>query len=158
MLVVVSCGDRVPTWRRTELDLRSCKPFDNQHRPPTTFGAKPSIARTAVDTSTESKVTRWWHVCDWPGSRSYGCARNLGGSRCNRKRRKNSSTDRGSNFCSLLWAESRQRNVTVPSANETRRRLEMATATLLRSPHAKRLVTFATLIRAELITPNCERA
>ena len=45
MLVVVSCGDRVPTWRRTELDLRSCKPFDNQHRP-TTFGAKPSIART----------------------------------------------------------------------------------------------------------------
>ncbi len=45
MLVVVSCGDRVPTWRRTELDLRSCKPFDDQHRP-TTFGAKPSIART----------------------------------------------------------------------------------------------------------------
>src|SRR5258708_20670832 len=30
---------RVPTRRRTELDLRSCKPFDNQHRP-TTFGAK----------------------------------------------------------------------------------------------------------------------
>src|SRR6266566_9486995 len=45
MLVVVSCGDRVPTWRRTELDLRSCKPFDDQHRP-TTFGARPSIART----------------------------------------------------------------------------------------------------------------
>src|SRR5271166_7106240 len=49
------------------------------------------------------------------------------GSRCNRKRRKNSSTDRGSNFCSLLWAESRQRIVTLPSAKETKRWLEMAT-------------------------------
>src|SRR5712691_11518928 len=49
------------------------------------------------------------------------------GSRCNRKRRKNSSRDRVINFCSLLWAESRQRNVTVPSANETSRWLEMAT-------------------------------
>ncbi len=45
MLVVVSCGDRVPTWRRTELDLRSCKPFDNQHRS-TTLGTRPKIART----------------------------------------------------------------------------------------------------------------
>ena len=45
MLVLVSCGDRAPTWRRTELDLRSCKLFDDQHRP-TTFGAKPSIVRT----------------------------------------------------------------------------------------------------------------
>src|SRR5438034_10639983 len=43
------------------------------------------------------------------------------GSRCNRKRRKNSSRDRVINFCSLLWAESRQRNVTLPSANETSR-------------------------------------
>jgi len=34
------------------------------------------------------------------------------GSRCNRKRRKNSSRDRVINFCSLLWAESRQRKVT----------------------------------------------
>src|SRR5271155_2615974 len=49
------------------------------------------------------------------------------GSRCNRKRRKNSSTGRGSSFCSLWWAESRQRNETVPSANETRRWLEIAT-------------------------------
>jgi hypothetical protein len=32
-----------------------------------------------------------------------------------------------SNFCSLLCAESRQRNVTFPSANETRRWLEIAT-------------------------------
>ena len=49
------------------------------------------------------------------------------GSRCNRNRRKNSSSDRVSNFCSLWWAESRQRNVTVPSAKETSRWLEMAT-------------------------------
>src|SRR5712664_3303220 len=41
------------------------------------------------------------------------------GSRCNRKWRKNSSTDRGSNFCSLLCAESRQRNVTsLPSGRD----------------------------------------
>src|SRR5713101_2676107 len=52
---------------------------------------------------------------------------NASGSRCNRKRRKNSSTARVSNFCSLLWAESRQRKVTFPSAKETRRWLEMAT-------------------------------
>ncbi len=43
------------------------------------------------------------------------------------QRRKNSSRDRDSNFCSLLWAESRQRNVTWPLANATRRWLEMAT-------------------------------
>src|SRR6267143_1370761 len=49
------------------------------------------------------------------------------GSRCNRKRRKNSSRDRVINFCSLLWAESRQRNVTFPSENEISRWLEMAT-------------------------------
>src|SRR5467141_5062916 len=49
------------------------------------------------------------------------------GSRCNRKRRKNSSRDRVINFCSLLWAESRQRNVTFPSASEISRWLEMAT-------------------------------
>ena len=36
------------------------------------------------------------------------------GSRCSRKRRKNSSSDRVSSFCSLLWAESRQRKVTLP--------------------------------------------
>src|ERR1700747_3004829 len=41
----VSCGDGVPERRRTELALRSCKPFDDQHRPPTLW-AKPSIART----------------------------------------------------------------------------------------------------------------
>lgn len=42
MLVVVSCGDGLLGRRRTELELRSCKPFDEQHRS-TTFGAKPSI-------------------------------------------------------------------------------------------------------------------
>jgi len=31
------------------------------------------------------------------------------GSTCNRKRRKNSSSDRTISFCSLLWAEARQR-------------------------------------------------
>ena len=45
MLIVVSCGDRAPTWRRTELDLGSCKSFDDQHRP-TALWTKPSIART----------------------------------------------------------------------------------------------------------------
>ena len=43
------------------------------------------------------------------------------GSRCNRKRRKKSSSGRVSSFCSLWWAESRQRKVTFPSANETKR-------------------------------------
>jgi hypothetical protein len=37
-----SCGDGLPVRRRTELELGSCKPFDEQHRS-TTFGAKPSI-------------------------------------------------------------------------------------------------------------------
>jgi len=41
----VSCGDGILGRRRTELELRSCKPFDDQHLP-TTLGAKPSIART----------------------------------------------------------------------------------------------------------------
>ena|SRR5713226_2482071 len=45
MSIDVSCGDDIPGRRRTELEFRSCKSFDDQHRP-TTFGAKPSIART----------------------------------------------------------------------------------------------------------------
>jgi hypothetical protein len=36
------------------------------------------------------------------------------GSTCNKKRRRNSSSDRVSNFCSLWCAESRQRKVTFP--------------------------------------------
>src|SRR5205807_995614 len=43
------------------------------------------------------------------------------GSRCKRKRLKNSSTGRGSNFCLLLSAESRQRKVTWPWVKETSR-------------------------------------
>ena len=49
------------------------------------------------------------------------------GSRCNRKRRRNSSIGKVMSFCSLSLAESRQRKVTFPSVNETRRWLEMAT-------------------------------
>jgi len=45
MSIDVSCGDGIPGRWRTELELRSCKPFDDKHRP-ATFGAKPSIART----------------------------------------------------------------------------------------------------------------
>ena len=45
MSIGVSCGEGIPSRRRTELELGSCKPFDEQHRP-TTLGAKPSIART----------------------------------------------------------------------------------------------------------------
>ena len=49
------------------------------------------------------------------------------GSRCSRKRDKNSSSDKVISFCSLLWTESRQRKVTFWSAEETSRWLEMAT-------------------------------
>jgi hypothetical protein len=49
------------------------------------------------------------------------------GSRCSRKRDKNSSSDKVISFCSLLSAESRQRKVTFWSAEETSRWLEMAT-------------------------------
>src|ERR1700746_3555288 len=45
MSIDASCADGIPGRRRTELDLCSRKPFDDQHRP-ATFGAKPSIART----------------------------------------------------------------------------------------------------------------
>jgi hypothetical protein len=43
------------------------------------------------------------------------------GSRWSRKRRRNSSTGRVSRRFLFLWAESRQRKVTLPSANETSR-------------------------------------
>ena len=49
------------------------------------------------------------------------------GRRCRRKRRKNSSNDRVMSFCWLWSAESRQRKVTWPPANESSRWLEMAT-------------------------------
>ena len=45
MSIDVSCGDDIPGRRRTELELRSCKSFDEQHRP-TALWTKPSIART----------------------------------------------------------------------------------------------------------------
>src|SRR5271157_812154 len=45
MWIDVSCGDDIPGRGRTELELRSCKSFDDQHRP-TALGTKPSIART----------------------------------------------------------------------------------------------------------------
>ena len=41
--MLISCGDGVSGWRRTELDFSSCKHFDDQHRP-TAPGTKPSIA------------------------------------------------------------------------------------------------------------------
>ena len=41
------------------------------------------------------------------------------GRMCSKKRHRNSSTDRGSNFCLLWSAESRQRKVTWPSVRET---------------------------------------
>jgi hypothetical protein len=43
------------------------------------------------------------------------------------KRRRNSSRDKVINGCSLLWAESRQRKVTLWSTKEISRWLEMAT-------------------------------
>ena len=49
------------------------------------------------------------------------------GRMCNKNRRKNLSSDRLTNFCSLLWAESRQRKVTWSLVKETRRWLDMAT-------------------------------
>jgi hypothetical protein len=49
------------------------------------------------------------------------------GSRCSRKRRRNSSRETVIAFCRLWSAESRQRKVTSPSANATKRWLEVAT-------------------------------
>ena len=45
MSIDVSCGDDIPGRRRTELELRSCKSFDDQHRP-TALWTKPNIAGT----------------------------------------------------------------------------------------------------------------
>jgi hypothetical protein len=45
MSIEVSCSDDIRGRWRTELELGSRKPFDDQHWP-TTLGAKPSIART----------------------------------------------------------------------------------------------------------------
>ena len=50
-----------------------------------------------------------------------------GGSRCSRKRRRNSSTGRVISRFLLPCAESRQRKVTLPSARATSLWLEMAT-------------------------------
>jgi hypothetical protein len=49
------------------------------------------------------------------------------GSRCKRKRRRNSSTGRVMSRFLLPWVESRQRKVTWPLARATNRRLEIAT-------------------------------
>src|ERR1039458_1481041 len=48
------------------------------------------------------------------------------GSTCSKNRRKNSSTGKLRSRCLFLCAESRQRNVTLSSTQETRRRLEIA--------------------------------
>jgi len=51
---------------------------------------------------------------------------NPGGSRWSRKRRRNSSTGRVMSRFLLLWAESRQRKVTLPWESATSLELEMA--------------------------------
>jgi hypothetical protein len=45
MLVVISCGDGIPSRWGTKLEFISGKPFDDPHRP-AAFGAKPK--RTCV--------------------------------------------------------------------------------------------------------------
>ena len=128
-----SCRSRDQRWR-TKLDFTSGESFDDHHRP-TTLGTRPKIARTGggglllgLRCPVEQLEGKWQgggpfavrqeaEVADAheiPGAGATG-----GGARTHR--------EIGHQFCSLLCAESRQRNVTFPSANETRRWLEIAT-------------------------------
>ena len=129
------CRSRDQRWR-TKLDFSSGESFDDHHSAHHTWDKtkdhsdrrRRPLARFAVPRRAAGrKVARWWHVCELARKPKLRMRTKPSGRRCNRKRRKNSSRDRVSNFCSLLCAESRQRNVTLPSANETRRWLEMAT-------------------------------
>ena len=54
----VSCGKGLPERRRTKLDLRRSKPFDDQHWR-TTHGAKPSIAGIGGG---DLWLGLWWRV------------------------------------------------------------------------------------------------
>src|SRR6266404_2029679 len=131
---VVSCGDAALGWR-TKLHLDSGEPSTTAIGPPhlgqdqrslglaveaccSVCGVPPSSWKESGKVVDRLRLAR---------KQKLRMRTKPSGSRCNRKRRKNSSRDRVINFCSLLWAESRQRKVTFPSANETRRWLEMAT-------------------------------
>ena len=110
MSMVVSCGDGIRGRWRTKLDLSSSKSFDDQHLP-TTLGARPKITRTgggdlllgcgaALSSWKQSgKVVARLRLARKP---KFRIRTKPSGSRCNRKRRKNSSSDRVINFCSLL--------------------------------------------------------
>jgi len=133
---VVSCGSGDLRWR-TKLYLGSRESLYDHHRG-SALGAEPKItgvlgrlvclALSVVPSrATESKEVRKWNAAGWPGNRSFGCARSCPEVGATGKRRRNSSSERVITRCSFLWAESRQRKVTLRSTKETSRWLEMAT-------------------------------
>jgi len=70
MSIDVSCSDGIRCWRRTELELRSREPFDDQHRP-TALRAKPSIARSGggyflLGLCRAKQVKAKWQGCGTP--------------------------------------------------------------------------------------------
>jgi len=122
---VASCRSGDHRWR-AKLDFSSGESFDDHHRP-TTLGQDQRSLGPAVEPFAGFAVSppSSWKESGKVVARfavgqdaEVADAHEPSGSRCNRKRRKNSSRDRVINFCSLLWAESRQRKVTFPS--ETR--------------------------------------
>ena len=131
---VASCRSGDHRWR-TKLDFSSGESFDDHHRP-TTLGARAKIARPGGGGLLQGlRCPAEQLEAKWQGGGPFAVgqdaevadAHETFREQVNRKRRKNSSRDRVINFCSLLWAESRQRKVTFPSANEISRWLEMAT-------------------------------
>ena len=106
-----SCRSRDPRWR-TKLDFSSGESFDDHHRLHHTWGSAKDRSRFGG-----GLVVRFAELprpSSWKQSGKVVARLRLArkpklrmrtkpsGSRCNRKRRKNSSSDRGSNFCSLL--------------------------------------------------------
>ena len=117
------------------MDFGSGESFD-EHHPPAALRASPEIAGTGggglllgLRYRAEQLKTKW----QGGGTSAIGQEAEISdahepfGEQVQQEAAQEFIDDRVSGLCSLLWAESRQRNVTSPSANETRRWLEMAT-------------------------------
>ena len=119
----IQVGNATPgrIWVEDQL-LGRCRDLSRQQKPEVAWPRRPkiSLVRRMARAFVESALQGVLVVSVW-------CTVVLTASRYRRKRRRNSSNDTVKSFCSLLWAESRQRKVTFPSVNETRRWLEMAT-------------------------------
>ena len=130
----LSCsgGERGSSWTEESRSTTRMVPLHSGHLGRVTDGLGSSAVSSALVRSAElpsSLKQRGRSLARWRLARKpkLRMRTNPRGSRWSRKRRRNSSAGSLMTRFRLLWAESRQRKLTLPSAKETSLLLEMPT-------------------------------